>query len=112
MSYISLKGLEVSIQEILKIGIENIDNHSQKLKRYFVSILNESNFQTFHQKNISTSSHIVSIFNPNINISRVTRLLSENNIFCSIRNSYLRVSFAHYNNQSDIDKLLSILKED
>jgi len=112
MSYISLKGLEVSIQEILKIGVDNIDNHAQKLKRYFLSHLNESNFQTFHQKNIPTSSHIVSIFDPKKNISRVAKLLSKNNIFCSIRNGYLRVSFAHYNNQSDIDKLLSILKED
>tara|TARA_B100000989_G_scaffold197184_1_gene148942 strand:+ start:1 stop:1032 length:1032 start_codon:yes stop_codon:yes gene_type:complete len=112
MSYISLKGLEVSIQEILKIGVDNIDNHAQRLKRYFLSHLNKSNFQTFHQKNIPTSSHIVSIFDPKKNISRVAKLLSKNNIFCSIRNGYLRVSFAHYNNQSDIDKLLSILKED
>ena len=112
MSYISLKGLEVSIQEILKIGVDNIDNHAQRLKRYFLSHLNKSNFQTFHQKNIPTSSHIVSIFDPKKNISRVAKLLSKNNIFCSIRNGNLRVSFAHYNNQSDIDKLLSILKED
>ena len=111
MSYLSLKGLEVSIQEILDIGIENIENHSNKLKNYFISLLSDIGYQTFHDGKIYSAPHIVSIINPEKKMYKISKTLTEKGIFCSLRNGYLRVSLAHYNNQHDIDKLLSILQD-
>ena len=111
MSYLSLKGLEVSIQEILDLGLEKIENHSKKLKNYFISFLSDIGYQTFHDEKIYSAPHIVSIFSPEKKMYTISKSLSEKGVFCSLRNGYLRVSLAHYNDQKDIDKLLSILED-
>jgi selenocysteine lyase/cysteine desulfurase len=111
MSYLSLKGLEVSIQEILDLGLEKIENHSKKLKNYFISFLSDIGYQTFHDEKIYSAPHIVSIFGPEKKMYTISKSLSEKGVFCSLRNGYLRVSLAHYNDQKDIDKLLSILED-
>ena len=67
--------------------------------------------QPFHDEKIYSAPHIVSIFSPEKKMHTISKSLSEKGVFCSLRNGYLRVSLAHYNDQKDIDKLLSILED-
>ena len=79
--------------------------------RRFISLLSDIGYQTFHDGKIYSAPHIVSIINPEKKMYKISKTLTEKGIFCSLRNGYLRVSLAHYNNQHDIDKLLSILQD-
>ena len=60
-------------------------------------------------RNASMAGHkVVDI--PSSNIKKdITKILFDNGIICSLRNGFIRISLAHYNDQTDIDKLLSVL---
>ena len=111
MSYISLKSLNVSIKEILNLGIQNIASHSEKLKKYLLSSLNKDKFKTLNGNEKLLSSHIISISNNEMDSTKITKILFDNGIICSLRNGFIRISLAHYNDQTDIDKLLSVLNK-
>ena len=42
---------------------------------------------------------------------KISKILFDNGIICSLRNGFIRISLAHYNDQTDIDKLLSVLEK-
>ena len=111
MSYISLKSLNVSIKEILNLGIHNIASHSENLKKYLLSSLNKDKFKTLNGNEKLLSSHIISISNNEMDSTKITKILFDNGIICSLRNGFIRISLAHYNDQTDIDKLLSVLNK-
>ena len=111
MSYVSLKSLNVSIKEILNLGIQNIASHSEKLKKYLLSSLNKDRYKTLNGNEKLSSSHIISISNNEIDSTKLSKILFDNGIICSLRNGFIRISLAHYNDQTDIDKLLSVLNK-
>ena len=112
MSYVSIKGLEVSIKELLEMKIQNIEKHSKDLKTIFLGKLKDTSWNVFHDKIIDlSSSNIICISNDKKNLKEVSNLLFQNNIVCSYRNNHLRISIAHFNNENDIEKLFNLLGE-
>ena len=110
MSYVSIKGLEVSIKELLEMKIQNIEKHSKDLKTIFLGKLKDTSWNVFHDKIIDlSSSNIICISNDKKNLKEVSNLLFQNNIVCSYRNNHLRISIAHFNNENDIEKLFNLL---
>ena len=110
MSYVSIKGLEVSIKELLEMKIQNIEKHSKDLKTIFLDKLKDTSWNVFHDNNIDlSSSNIICISNDKKNLKEVSNLLFQNNIVCSYRNNHLRISIAHFNNENDIEKLFNLL---
>ena len=111
INFASFKSLNVSIKEILNLGIQNIASHSEKLKKYLLSSLNKDKFKTLNGNEKLLSSHIISISNNEMDSTKITKILFDNGIICSLRNGFIRISLAHYNDQTDIDKLLSVLNK-
>lgn len=111
MSYVSIKGLEISIKEIMELKIKKIENHSIELKNLFIEKLNNTSWNTFHNKNINlSSSNIVCISDKNKDMKKISSILYQNKIICSYRNNHLRFSFAHYNNEIDVQNCLTVLR--
>jgi selenocysteine lyase/cysteine desulfurase len=110
LSYLTAKGLEFSTGEIIALDPVKIEEHSQKLSKYFLSALKGSPWEPF-RKPFSTenSSNILSVQNKKNSSKKLAEDLKSKKIFCSLRNGRLRVSIAHYNSRRDIDALLGIL---
>jgi selenocysteine lyase/cysteine desulfurase len=110
MSYISIKGLEVALNELLKLNIINISMHANKLKNFLSNQLEESRWNLYRSEDdISASSHIISLESFSHNIHNQVEKLKTNAIICGIRNNRIRISISHYNNQTDIEKLINAL---
>ena len=109
LSYISVVGLHAAMDDLLQMSIKNIYSHSHSLATILISKLEGLNWEPFHKTTSSEfSPHIISLCSPELNIQSKILELTENGIICGNRNGRLRISIAHYNNESDI---LSLLKQ-
>jgi len=110
MSYISIRGLEVAVNELLNLNIINISLHANKLKNLLSTQLKGTQWNLYRpEDDINASSHIVSIESFSHNVLKQFEKLKSNAIICGIRNDRIRISISHYNNQMDIEKLLNTL---
>ena len=110
MSYISIRGLEVAVNELLNLNMINISLHANKLKNLLSTQLKGTQWNLYRpDDDIDTSSHIVSIESSSHNIRKQFEKLKSNAIICGIRNNRIRISISHYNNQTDIEKLINVL---
>ena len=109
LSYISVIGLNTALDELLKIGIRNVYNHSYSLANLLISRLQDCNWEPFHTTRSSEfSPHIIPLSTSKFNVQSKIVELTESRIICGIRNGRIRISIAHYNNESD---MLSLLKK-
>ena len=110
MSYISIRGLEVAVNELLNLNMINISLHANKLRNLLSTQLRGTQWNLYRpEDDIDTSSHIVSIESFSHNIRKQFEKLKSNAIICGIRNNRIRISISHYNNQTDIEKLINVL---
>jgi selenocysteine lyase/cysteine desulfurase len=111
LSYITAAGLNASIDELLKLGLNNIFEHSQKLATALISKLEGSGWAPFQSpESPGFSPHIVTLQNPYCDVRETEASLTENRIICSIRNGRVRVSHAHYNSHDDVTALINCLQ--
>jgi cysteine desulfurase / selenocysteine lyase len=111
MSYISMAGLTVAIRELLAMGAPKIEAHARTL----ASLLDEelqgtgwTPFRAAHDR--AASSHIITLGNPSGDVDSTLRNIRDANIVCGNRNGRIRVSIAHFNDESDIRALVAQLK--
>jgi selenocysteine lyase/cysteine desulfurase len=110
MSYISIKGLEIAIKEVINLNLETIKTHSQKLATILAHGIKESKWQPYRSINDKcASSHIISLESKSAGTARTLEKLKKENIVCGTRNNRLRVSIAHFNNETDIMSLVKAL---
>jgi selenocysteine lyase/cysteine desulfurase len=111
MSHISIVGLTTSISELLEIGVPKIFSHSQEMSKLLKNGLINSQWTTHRPtQDKSASSHIITLVNETTDISKTVQDLKEQKVYCGVRNGRLRISLAHYNDESDINSLLSVLR--
>ena len=105
LSPIMLNGLK----QINKWGVNNIEKYCEKLANIIISELRPFNIK-FEEKEFF-NSHLFSLGLPNkINPKEFKRKLDENQIFLSLRGKSIRVSINVFNNENDIERLISIVK--
>jgi len=110
MSYLTVRGLELSARELIDINPLRIEKHALSLSSYLLESLKDSQWTAFREIDSSErSSNILSLRNQQIDSKKLSKELKDKNIVCSLRNGRLRVSIAHYNSQEDIDVLLAVL---
>ena len=110
MSYLTVKGLELSSSELINLNPSTIERHALNLSSYLLEALEGSKWVIFRGKNsCERSSNILSIRNQEIDNKKLSQQLKDKKIVCSLRNGRLRVSIAHYNSQEDIEALLEVL---
>ena len=110
MSYISIVGLQTSLREILRLGPDRIEKHSNSLANLLLDEISKTKWNPIlNQIEACNSNHIVSIESATEPLDGTLEKLKENGLICSSRGGKIRVSLAHYNDESDIANLIEHL---
>lgn len=102
---LSFGSLEQSLKLMQSLGEEKIYKHIQTLSKKAKTAFTEMDFllpSTFLRENHS------SIFNIKGD-EQLFEKLQQNGIICALRGGGIRVGFHYYNNEDDLDRLLSVL---
>lgn len=112
MSYGSLAALTASIQQLLHAGMDRIAAHADGLAQQLVGGLSESAWRPYIPlSDPSASSHIISLGAPGTDVVGVVRRLHDERIVCGVRGGRIRVSLAPYNDATDVERLVRVLRE-
>jgi len=110
MSYVSIAGLTVSIEQLLSLGENRIEAHARQLAALLVDGAREYGWEPFHDVNgVAASPHIVSLAHSRKSARETVEKLRDKRIICSARGERIRVSLAPYNDASDVTKLFQAL---
>ena len=110
MSYVSIAGLTVSIEQLLSLGENRIEAHARQLAAMLVDGAREYGWKPFRDVHgVSASPHIISLIHSRQSARETVEKLRVQRIICSARGERIRVSFAPYNDSGDVMKLLQAL---
>ena len=103
MSYVSVAGLTVSIDQLLTVGIQELERHAGRLGHMLVDAVEPYGWHPFrHLDDPAASRHIISLGRQGDELEEVSERLRNAGVVCSSRGGRLRVSLAPYNDESDI----------
>ncbi len=107
MSYASMAGLTVAVEQLLSLGEARIEEHARTLAAMLVSDASNYGWQPFRSLgDPAASPHIISLRHPHENIQAVVESLRGHKIVCGIRGGRIRISLAPYNDASDVSTLI------
>jgi selenocysteine lyase/cysteine desulfurase len=110
MSYVSIAGLTVSIEQLLSLGEKQIEEHARQLAAMLVDGAREYGWEPFHDvHDVAASPHIISLGHSRKRVRETVEKLCDQRIICSARGERIRVSLAPYNDASDVMKLYRTL---
>ncbi len=111
MSYISMTGLTVAIRGLLALGPVNIAAHAAALSRRLIEGLEGSGWTPYRGlEDPARAPHIVTLSHPTLDTAQVAARLRQAGIVCGGRNNRIRVSLAHYNDESDVGAVTDMLR--
>lgn len=105
-------GLDSALNLLSQIGIANITERIVYLNNYLIRQLIHANVPIQSDINSKHSSGITLLgpFNQQ-KLNEIVATLERNNIWTTQRNQGIRISLHYYNNEEDIDHLISVLME-
>jgi selenocysteine lyase/cysteine desulfurase len=107
MSYVSMAGLVVAIEQLLSLGEARIEAHARSLAAMLVSEASKYGWQPFRSVGDPAGSpHIISLGRPRESVQAIVERLRSHNIVCSTRGGRIRISLAPYNDESDVNTLI------
>jgi len=110
MSYVSMAGLTVSLNQLISLSARRIEAHAEALASLLVDKLATSGWHPFRNPaEASASPHIISIVHETRSHEIATTMLRERGIVCGTRGGRIRVSLAPYNDESDVQVLVETL---
>jgi selenocysteine lyase/cysteine desulfurase len=110
MSYASMAGLVVAIEQLLSVGEARIEAHAQSLAAMLVSEASKYGWQPFRTVgDPAGSSHIISLGHPRKSVQAIVERLRTHNIVCSTRGGRIRISLAPYNDESQVNAVSEVL---
>lgn len=110
MSYISVAGLTIALDQLLALGIDQIAEHARKLADMLVAGVAEHGWQPFRPPaNPAACAHIISLAGPGKDTEAVRDELRRKNIVCGMRGGRIRISLAPYNDENDVMAVIETL---
>jgi selenocysteine lyase/cysteine desulfurase len=110
MSYVSMAGLVVAVEQLLSLGEARIEAHARSLGAMLVSDVSEYGWQPFRSfGDPAGSPHIISLGCPRESVQAIVERLRSHNIVCGMRGGRIRISLAPYNDASDVNALIEAL---
>ena len=111
MSYVSIACLTTAIKQLLTYGMQNIENHADKLANLLTDKAAELGWIPYRSPDDSAAcSHIVSLSHPEKPVEETIKALAIRRIICGSRGGRIRVSIAPYNDENDINLLIQALR--
>ncbi len=114
-SHALIAGLKSSVEYLLTIGIERIEDRIAELVGYLLKRLNEEGYRTITPIERKYRAGIVN-FNPGIDLKKeeeaekLVSKLREKRIVVSVRGGGIRACCHFFNKAEDVDKLLEAIK--
>ncbi len=110
MSYLSVAGLTVAIDQLLAVGLDRVEQHAARLRDVLLDEVEKLGWLPFrHRADPASSPHIVSLGRPGTESADVLTRLRRAGIVCSLRGDRARVSLSPYNDEDDIAALAAAL---
>ena len=107
MSYASMAGLTVAVEQLLSLGQARIEAHARRLAAMLVSDASKYGWQPFRSvSDPAASQHIISLGHPRESVQTNVARLRSHNIVCGTRGGRIRISLAPYNDASDVNTLI------
>jgi cysteine desulfurase/selenocysteine lyase len=107
MSYASMAGLMIAVEQLLSLGEARIEAHARRLAAMLVSDASKYGWQPFRSvSDPAASPHIISLGHPRESVQAVVESLRGHNIVCGTRGGRIRISLAPYNDASDVNTLI------
>jgi selenocysteine lyase/cysteine desulfurase len=107
MSYASMAGLVVAVEQLLSLGEARVEAYARSLAAMLVSNASKIGWQPFRQVgDPAGSSHIISLGRARESVQAVVERLRSHNIVCGTRGGRIRISLAPYNDESDVNTLI------
>jgi cysteine desulfurase/selenocysteine lyase len=107
MSYASMAGLVVAVEQLLSLGEARIEAHARTLAAMLVSNASKIGWQPFRKVGDPASSpHIISLGRARESVQAIVERLRSQNIVCGTRGGRIRISLAPYNDESDVNTLI------
>jgi selenocysteine lyase/cysteine desulfurase len=111
MSYVSIACLTTAIKQLLTYGIQNIENHADKMANLLTEKAAGLGWIPYRSPGDSAAcSHIVSLSHPEKPVEETIKALATRRVICSSRGGRIRVSIAPYNDENDINLLIQALR--
>jgi cysteine desulfurase/selenocysteine lyase len=110
MSYASMAGLVVAVEQLLSLGEAEIEAHARSLAAMLVSHASKYGWQPFRSVgDPAASPHIISLSRARESVQAIVEKLRSRNIVCGTRGGRIRISLAPYNDESDVSTLVEAL---
>ena len=110
MSYASMTGLVVAVEQLLSLGEARIEAHARSLAATLVSEAAKYGWQPFRSVGDPAGCpHIISLGHPRESVQAIVERLRSHNIVCSARGGRIRISLAPYNDESDVNAVSEAL---
>jgi selenocysteine lyase/cysteine desulfurase len=110
ISYASAAGLTAAIDQLLDVGLDNVERSAADLARQTVDELRPYGWHPLRELgDPAASAHIVSLGRDGIDMRHVIGQLRRANIVAAGRGGRLRISLAPYNNEEDVADLVKVL---
>jgi cysteine desulfurase/selenocysteine lyase len=107
MSYVSMAGLMIAVEQLLSFGEARIEAHARRLAAMLVSDASKYGWQPFRSvSDPAASPHIISLGHPRESVQAIVERLRSHNIVCGTRGGRIRISLAPYNDASDVNTLI------
>ena len=107
MSYVSMAGLMIAVEQLLSLGEARIEAHALRLAAMLVSDASKYGWQPFRSvSDPAASPHIISLGHPRESVQAIVERLRSHNIVCGTRGGRIRISLAPYNDASDVNTLI------
>ena len=111
MSYISIVGLGVAIEELLRMEPSRIQGHAEALSAVLLDGLEGTGWHPYRPlTDPAASPHIVTLAHPKAAAEATLQALLQAKIICSLRNGRVRLSLAHYSDEADVAAVVEALK--
>ncbi len=104
-------GLERSIQYLVDIGIEKINQHNMALTKIFENEVVGIGGKVLIPQRDTERSSIISFMFPGLNSENITRHLGVHNVAVSERSGAIRVAPHLYNDQDDVEYFIQVIRE-
>ena len=107
MSYVSMAGLMIAVEQLLSLGEARIEAHARRLAAMLISDASKYGWQPFRSvSDPAASPHIISLGHPCERVQTIVERLRSHNIVCGTRGGRIRISLAPYNDASDVNTLI------
>ena len=111
MSYSAGFALGEAINYILDLGVENIHKHVIEVSDYLMASLEAMDLEILTPKEPQRRTGSVLVRYPGLDGEEVAKKLNERGVVVSPRFNATRFSCHYFNDKSDIDKAITVLKE-